>query len=133
MTNKDLIDAVKHEVAKVNDPCTCVEGNPESIVDLGLLESVEINDGKAIIHILPTTPFCLYMTDIMNKVEENVETLDRIESVEVTQETEELWTSDRMADHLQQQDQEMEKKYAKYVSEQSEMDTAAAMENVEIR
>lgn len=74
--------------------------NPVNIVELGLVEDIKIEDGSVSIQLLPTTPMCMYMTQIMDEAEAEVRKLDGVEEVEITQNVEDMWRPERMDDEL---------------------------------
>jgi metal-sulfur cluster biosynthetic enzyme len=83
------------------DPCSCINSNPTSIVDLGLLEEICIDGSKVEVCLVPTTPMCLYMTQIMTEVKENVNKIEGVDEVSVKQDLDTLWTRERMSDQVQ--------------------------------
>jgi len=86
----------------VLDPCSCMTDNPVSIVELGLLNDIERENGSVSIELLPTTPMCMYMTQIIDEAEAEVSKIDGIEDVEVHQNVEDIWRPERMDDDLRQ-------------------------------
>jgi metal-sulfur cluster biosynthetic enzyme len=86
----------------VLDPCSCMTDNPVSIVELGLLNDIEREDGSVSIELLPTTPMCMYMTQIIDEAETEVSKIDGVDDVDVSQNVEDMWRPERMADELQQ-------------------------------
>lgn len=98
----ELQQRVIGQLEEVLDPCSCMTEHPVNIVDLGLVEAVEIDGDSVEIELLPTTPMCMYMTQIMDEVEDEVSKLDRVGAVTVTQNVEDLWRPDRMDEELQQ-------------------------------
>lgn len=96
----ELDQRVVNQLDEVLDPCSCMTDNPVSIVDLGLVNEIEWQDGSVDIELLPTTPMCMYMTQIMDEAEEEVLKLDDVEEVEITQNVEDIWRPERMDDEL---------------------------------
>lgn len=94
------IDAVHDRLDRVLDPCSCLTDRPLSIVELGLIEHVEVEDGSVTIELVPTSPVCLYMAQIVEEVEAEVGALDTIDEVSVTPTTDILWRPERMDDGL---------------------------------
>lgn len=95
----ELKSEIKAELGKVLDPCSCMSDNPISILDLGLVETIEVEDGVVRIDLLLTSQLCTYFIDMSDEVVERVEALDGVERVEVHQDTSgEIWTPDRMSD-----------------------------------
>jgi metal-sulfur cluster biosynthetic enzyme len=97
-----LKSQIKTELGKVLDPCSCMSDHPISILDLGLVESIEVDDGVVNIDLLLTSQLCTYFLDMSDEVVERVEALDGVDRVEVHQDTSgEVWTQERMSNEEQ--------------------------------
>jgi len=95
----DLKTAVRDELLKVLDPCSCMSEHPVDIVSLGLIEEIAIDDGTVEITIVLTSQWCTYFLDINDEIRERVGALPEVEAVEVHQDTSgTIWTRERMAD-----------------------------------
>ena len=92
----DRIDHVYDRLDRVLDPCSCLTERPLSIVELGLVESVEVDDGSVAVELVPTSPVCLYMAQIVEEVEAEVNRLDGVDEVVVEQLIDVLWRPERM-------------------------------------
>lgn len=97
-------DAVYSRLDNVLDPCSCTTANPVSIVDLGLVEDVQVEAESVEIRLLPTSPMCLYMGQIMNDAKAEVMEIDGVENVdlEAIDATEKMWRPERLADDLKE-------------------------------
>lgn len=84
--------AVLAAVASVNDP----EYPDVSIVDLGLLESLTVDDGVARVGLIPTFGGCPALTMIADDVRAAVETVDGVRRGDVTWLPGPVWTTARM-------------------------------------
>lgn len=102
-----LRDAVHSAVASVNDP----EYPDVSIVDLGLLESIDITDGAAVVDrvatrvahvgLIPTFGGCPALAMIASDVQAAVETVAGIDRCEVEWLAGPVWTTERMTGNAQ--------------------------------
>lgn len=92
---------VRERMRNVLDPCSCMTDSPVNIVELGLVEAIEVRDSTVDIRLVPTTPMCTYMTQIIEDVQNTVGQLEGIDEVSVTQNLEIVWGPDRMSDELQ--------------------------------
>jgi metal-sulfur cluster biosynthetic enzyme len=101
-SNEDIVERLDD----VLDPCSCMTDNPVSIVELGLVNGIDIHEETVNIELLPTTPMCMYMTQIIDEAETEVRKVDGVEEVEVVQNVEDLWRPERMDDELQQAKEE---------------------------
>ena len=94
----DLKAQIRDELDKVLDPCSCMSDHPVSILDLGLVESIEIDGNVVYVSLLLTSQLCTYFIDMSDEVVERVESLEGVDRVEVNQDTSgQIWTPDRMA------------------------------------
>ena len=99
-TNPDLELAVHQAVASIDDP----EYPGVSIVDLGLLEAIEIDDSGAVaIGLVPTFSGCPALAVIADDVRGAVSTVDGVRTVAVTWLTSPAWTVERISHDARQQ------------------------------
>ena len=92
----DRRDRVYERLDRVLDPCSCLTERPLSIVELGLVEHVAVDGGCVSIELVPTSPVCLYMAQIIEEVTEEVSRLDDVDEVVVEQTIDVLWRPERM-------------------------------------
>ena len=100
-TPAELTQQVVTRLENVLDPCSCMTETPRNIVELGLLEDVAVEGTTVEVELVPTSPMCLYMAQIIDEATAEIGTLDGVETVRVTQNVETLWRPERMADELQ--------------------------------
>lgn len=98
---------VRAELEEVLDPCSTFTDNPVSIVDLGLVDELDVEDGAVSVRLLPTNQMCMYMMNMSDEIQERVGDLEGVESVEVTQETAKIWTPVRMSDEARRERKEV--------------------------
>ncbi len=77
------------------DPC-CQERRI-SVVDMGLIESIEIVDRTVRVEMVLTTGWCPFASRLLGMVEEEVGTLPGVEEVEVEVVWDPTWTPERMS------------------------------------
>lgn len=93
MTITELTEALIYEVLDtVKDP----EIDTVSIIDLGMIERVQINDNHVRIEVLPTFSGCPALTIIQQNIEKAIAQLEYIREVEVVFINSPTWTSDRV-------------------------------------
>jgi ATP-binding protein involved in chromosome partitioning len=97
---EELGEQVVEALDEVLDPCSCMTDHPMSIVDLGLVDDVGVEGTSVRVRLLPTTPMCMYMPQIMDEAEAKIRKVDGVDVVEVTENVQNLWRPERMADHL---------------------------------
>lgn len=106
MANNALEPDVWGRLDEVLDPCSTFTERPQSVVDLGLIEDVAVDDGDVTIRLLPTNQLCMYVPHMTEDIEERVGTLPAVESVTVEQVTDTIWTQDRMTDEAYRERQD---------------------------
>lgn len=98
MADTELQSRIRGRLDEVVDPCSTFTDHPVSIVDLGLVDDVGVEDGDVTVELLPTNQLCMYMMNIQDEVEAEVRALPEVDSVTVEQVTDKVWTQDRMSD-----------------------------------
>lgn len=91
-----LEDTVRARLDEVLDPCSTFTERPQSIVDLGLVDGVAIDDGDVTVDLLPTNQFCMYIPHMAEDIETRVGAIPAVDSVTVETVSEKVWTQDRM-------------------------------------
>ena len=71
---------------------------PISILDLGLIESVEIQDASVHVTVLPTFVGCIALPVIADEIKSRVGELENVDSVEVQFINDPPWSTDRISD-----------------------------------
>ena len=79
----------------VFDPCCREKGI--SVVDMGLLRSVETTDGHVRVELLLTSGWCPFAASVLTDVEEAIGAQPGIDSCEVEIVWDEAWTTDRLS------------------------------------
>ena len=93
--SKDRILAV---LKKVYDPEI-----PFSIVDLGLIYEIKVDDGNIYIKMTLTTPGCPLWKLIVQQVKDAVKSIEGVENIEVDLVWDPPWTLDRMSPELKEE------------------------------
>ena len=88
-------EAVIRALDECYDPC-CRERRI-SVVDMGLIESVEIVDREVRIEMVLTTGWCPFASRLLEMVEEEVGKLPAVDAVEVEVIWDPAWTPERMS------------------------------------
>jgi metal-sulfur cluster biosynthetic enzyme len=83
----------------IYDPCC--EERRISIVDMGLVESVEVRDGQVGIELVLTSGWCPFAARVLEMAKEQVGRLPGVESVEVEVVWNPAWTPERMSEEAQ--------------------------------
>ena len=88
-------EAVIQALDNCYDPC-CQE-RKISVVDMGLIESISIQDQNVKIEMVLTTGWCPFASRLLEMVEEEVGRLPGVESVKVEVIWDPTWTPERMS------------------------------------
>ena len=89
-------EAVIRALDNCYDPC-CQE-RKISVVDMGLIESIEIEDRRVSIEMVLTTGWCPFASRLLGMVEEEVGGLEAVDGVEVEVVWDPTWTPERMSE-----------------------------------
>ncbi|WP_043641179.1 metal-sulfur cluster assembly factor [Nonomuraea candida] len=79
----------------VYDPCCKEKGI--SVVEMGLVRSVEVNEGRARVELLLTSGWCPFAARVLTEVRERIEEQPGIREAEVEVVWDEVWTVDRLS------------------------------------
>jgi metal-sulfur cluster biosynthetic enzyme len=80
----------------VYDPCCREKGI--SVVDMGLLRSVDVHDGHARVELLLTSGWCPFAARVLTDVEDAMRADPRVDSCAVEVVWDEPWTTDRLTE-----------------------------------
>lgn len=95
-TGSPTVEAVYEALDTVKDPCMGAAGLDLSIVDLGLIYGVEIDDGAVNVEMTFTEIGCVFTHVIGSEVYDAVGALPGVERVELTPRWLPIWTEDRV-------------------------------------
>lgn len=89
-------EAVRRALENCYDPCC--EERRISIVDMGLIESVEISDRKVRIEMVLTTGWCPFASRLLEMIKDEVGAMPGVDDVEVDVVWNPTWTPERMSE-----------------------------------
>jgi metal-sulfur cluster biosynthetic enzyme len=96
MTTSAVPDWALHALSGVYDPCCREKGI--SVVDMGLLRSVDVQGGHARVELLLTSGWCPFAARVLTDVADALTTQPGVNSCEVEIVWDEAWTPDRLSD-----------------------------------
>jgi metal-sulfur cluster biosynthetic enzyme len=82
-------------LAGIYDPCCREKGI--SVVDMGLVRSVQVEDGKATVELLLTSGWCPFAATVLTQVKDQILGQPGISDAEVSVVWDEAWTPDRLS------------------------------------
>ena len=89
---------VEERLDDVIDPCSAANGTNLSIVDMGLIRSLDVEDGHVAVDLYLTTPGCMMLPYFHDEITDAVGSLPGVESVEVTTDSGFEWRPGMMTD-----------------------------------
>lgn len=93
VTSEEVVDSLR----EVYDPCC--EDRGISIVDMGVLEAVRINDnGSVEVDLVLTTGWCPFVTSMSDRIPEKLQADFGITDVQVNTLWNPVWTMDRLSE-----------------------------------
>ena len=92
----ELARSMLEALSSVHDPCC--RDREISIVDMGLVRSLDVNDGHASVELLLTSGWCPFASTLLSSVRETVESFPDISSASVNIVWDEAWSMDRLSD-----------------------------------
>jgi metal-sulfur cluster biosynthetic enzyme len=97
---QDLPGWARDALAQVYDPCCREKGI--SILDMGLVRSVQVDDDHARVELLLTTGWCPFAASLLRQVEKTIIGQPGIATAEVEVVWDEAWTTDRLSSRARQ-------------------------------
>lgn len=94
----ELRARIEERLDAVLDPCSTFTEKPQSIVDLGLVDGIAIDDGDVTVELLPTNQLCMYVPHMTEDIETRVGDVPEVDTVTVETVATKVWTRDRMTD-----------------------------------
>lgn len=91
-------EEVRSVLDRIIDPCSASRGTDHSVIEMGLLKSIDIDEGEVTVNMRLTSPACFMIPYFIRKTEDLVGALDGVESVELTTDAGMEWSPDMMTD-----------------------------------
>ena len=94
-------DAVLAALGRVIDPCSLGAGVPASIVEMGLISSLESETDRVLVTLRLTSPVCAQVSGICAAIESEVGTVPGVTAVQCEVDCGAEWWPDLMASAVQ--------------------------------
>jgi metal-sulfur cluster biosynthetic enzyme len=91
----DLPQWAIEALREVYDPCCREKGI--SVVDMGLVRSINVEDGQVRAELLLTSGWCPFAARVLTDVKDRLEAQPGVESADVEIVWDEAWTTDRLS------------------------------------
>lgn len=118
--------AVRERLDGIVDPCSEARGTDISIVEMGLLKRVEVDDGTVHIELRITSPSCMMVGYFIEQAEKRVGSLDGVEEVTLSTDAGMTWREEMMDENALERRREHQQALAEqYNQEHPEMEASA--------
>lgn len=101
MERARLRNRIQEQLDEVIDPCSEAAGTGLSIVEMGLVDTIKIEDGSVTVRMQLTKPVCMMVSYFITEIEKRVEPLDGVEDVTVDTKSG-LWSPSMMTDEARE-------------------------------
>jgi len=91
-------ERVRESLREVVDPCSAATGSNLDVVELGLVKSVDVEDGHVDVELQLTTPACTMHPYFIREIEREAGALPGVESVAVDTDDGTEWTEEMMSE-----------------------------------
>lgn len=98
--------AVRERLDEIVDPCSEARGTDISIVEMGLLKSIEVSDGTVHIELRITSPSCMMVGYFIEQAQERVGSLPGVEEVTLSTDAGMNWREEMMAESAKERRRE---------------------------
>lgn len=92
----EVSEVILGALRTVYDPC-CKE-KEISVVDMGLIESIDLDGDAAKVELVLTSGWCPFAVDLLRMIQEKVESLPEVEGAEVEVVWEKAWSPERLSE-----------------------------------
>jgi metal-sulfur cluster biosynthetic enzyme len=91
---------VRAALDRVVDPCSIATGVPITLADMGLIAGVEVDAGEAVVHLRVTSPFCMHIGNMQERIVAVVGEVDGIREARVEVDDGMEWLPTMIAPHV---------------------------------
>ncbi|HEY5331963.1 MAG TPA: iron-sulfur cluster assembly protein [Solirubrobacterales bacterium] len=95
--SSSLDNQVAAALNTVLDPCSVFNGTRLSIVELGMVDEVVVDDGgDVLVRLFLDDPTCIFFFEISRMVKEAIGQIEGVGAIDLEIKADEIWTEDRM-------------------------------------
>lgn len=122
--------AVRNRLDQIVDPCSEARGTDISIVEMGLLKKIKIEDGTVHIELRITSPSCMMVGYFIEQANERVGSLPGVDDVTLETDAGLSWREEMMSEDAKEQRREHQQALSdRYHEEQGATATAPVPED----
>jgi len=97
------VAAVRRSLNSIVDPCSAALGVPSGLVDMGLVQQVDVSDGRVVVSLLPTGPGCVFLDHFETEIEQRLGAFEWCSEVRVQIAEDDLvWDETRLSSAVRQ-------------------------------
>jgi metal-sulfur cluster biosynthetic enzyme len=93
-------EQVLNKIGSIPEPCALLMHDQLSIREMGLIDSVHIDDGRVRVELVLTDTSCVHLASMSRYIVDSVGELDGVVDVQVIPSATKLWTPDRLQRHV---------------------------------
>lgn len=97
---------VREALREVIDPCSASRGTNHDVIDMGLLDSIDIDGGHVTVHLRLTSPTCFMVPYFIQETDEHVGAVDGVVSVDLATDTGMDWRPSMMSEDAKRRREE---------------------------
>ncbi|MEF8877499.1 MAG: iron-sulfur cluster assembly protein [Haloarculaceae archaeon] len=121
--------AVREQLDGIVDPCSEARGTDISIVEMGLLKRIEVEDGSVHVELRITSPSCMMVGYFIEQANERVGSLPGVEEVTLSTDAGLSWRDEMMAEEARERRREHQQALADRYAEERTATAAPAAED----
>ena len=121
--------AVREKLDGITDPCSEARGTDISIVEMGLLKRIEVEDGSVHVELRITSPSCMMVGYFIEQANERVGSLPGVEEVTLSTDAGLSWRDEMMAEEARERRREHQQALADRYAEERTATAAPAAED----
>jgi metal-sulfur cluster biosynthetic enzyme len=113
--------AVREKLDRIVDPCSEARGTDISIVEMGLLKRIEIEEGVVDVELRITSPSCMMVGYFIEQANERVGTLPGVEEVNLRTDAGLSWREGMMSETAKERRREHQAALAERYGQQADL------------
>lgn len=119
--------AIRERLDGIVDPCSEARGTDISIVEMGLLKSIEVDDGTVRVELRITSPSCMMVGYFIEQAEKRVGDLPGVEQVTLETDAGLSWREDMMSEEAKERRRRHQQALAKRYRQERAMTTTESV------
>ena len=92
----DLTARILDQLRLIPEPCSIAMGSEVNLVQMGLVDGIEIDEGDVTVTLCLTDASCIHFRAMQRFIADGVLALPGVSKVSVLQTADKIWTADRM-------------------------------------